>query len=276
MKFENVSVANFEGAFRGLRNPLESWSKSDSKFGIGTCEDTLDFEMADLYCERDGLSVMEDHYDTVQSEYAEWIRENGILKWSEDFELFEYAYIGPKDLDLAHRMIKAGTSDRKFLRQIQVSVDITAPLFWFKEFDTYKIGTVANSTSTMHKLASTPITLDCFELNDYDSNLILYPSNGTDPNFTVHNMVNDIITYCETLRQKYLETKDKKYWKELIRWLPNGWLQTRTVTMNYEVLRNIYFQRLNHKLSEWHQFCRWVEKLPYSADLITYTGKETN
>ena len=138
--------------------------------------------------------------------------------------------------------------------------------------DTYKIGTVANSTSTMHKLASTPIELDCFEIDDFCPDLIFWTDeNGDSPvDYEIKDATEDFIFYLEKLRQKYIETKDKRYWKELVRWLPNGWLQTRTWTANYAVLRNIYFQRQHHKLSEWNQFCKWVESLPYSADLITY------
>lgn len=206
---------------RGLRNPLESWKKSDSVFDSG-----LD-------------------------------------------------NIGPNDLNLAQRMIKAGDSDSKFLRQIFVSVDITAPLYWWKEADTYKIGTTANSTSTMHKLASTPITLDCFETDDFNSDLVLYPNNGIQGDFFMKDAFQNVIEYCETLRQKYNETKDKRYWKELIRLLPEGWLQTRTWTANYAVLRNMYFQRRNHKLTEWHQFCNWIEtSLPLAKELICYNPKE--
>ena len=132
MKFENVYVSNFQGAFRGLRNPLESWKKSDSAFGITDIYNAIDFDIADLYCVKNNISIEDqDHYDTCQSDYANWLRENGILKWDKYYDLFEYAYIGPNDLDLAHRMIKAGTSDSKFLRQINVSVDITAPLYWY-------------------------------------------------------------------------------------------------------------------------------------------------
>ena len=126
----------------------------------------------------------------------------------------------------------------------------------------------------MHKLASTPITLECFETDDYNKGLILYENISSDKEGTYDYFIDDfskeIIKHLETLRLKYKETKDKKYWKELIRWLPNGWLQTRTITLNYEVLRNIYFQRQHHKLSEWHQFCKWIESLPYAEDLITY------
>lgn len=267
MKFEKTEVMNFEGAFRGLRNPLESWAKSDSSFGIGTVNDTEDWDIAHLYCVKDNISVEDgDHYDQEVDKYAAWLRRNGIIRWGFNRCLFEYAYIGPNDLNLAQRMIKAGTSDRKFMRQIFVSVDITAPLYWYKEFDTYKVGTVANSTSTMHKIASTPITKDCFEIDDYNPDLNLID----DVNIGLRTQC--FIDDLEQLRQKYLQTKDKRYWKELIRWLPEGWLQTRTITLNYEILRNIYFQRRYHKLSEWHQFCEWIESLPYAKELITYEG----
>ena len=128
----------------------------------------------------------------------------------------------------------------------------------------------------MHKLSSTPITIDCFETDDYNRNLILSENNEKDAviSFAVDDFSKELIENLEKLRIKYNETKDQKYWKELIRWLPNGWLQTRTITMNYAVIRNIYFQRLHHRLSEWKQFCNWVETLPYSDDLITYTGKD--
>lgn len=278
MKFENTVVNNFQGAFRGLRNPLESWSKSDSKFGIARLEYCdSDYEVANAYVAQNEKYDFETEYDDwyeANEKYSEWLIDNGVLRDIDYQDVIEYAFIGPKDLDLAHRMIKAGSSDRKFLRQIQVCVDITAPLFWWKEFDTYKIGTVANSTSTMHKLASTPITRDCFELEDFSSDITLYEEQNskTDHNdaFTTINMMDTIIAYCERLRQLYVETKDKKYWKELIRWLPNGWLQTRTVTLNYEILRNQYFQRQNHKLIEWHKYCDWIETLPYAKDLILY------
>ena len=170
--------------------------------------------------------------------------------------------LGENDLALAQRLITAGSPHDKFMRQIFVSVDITAPLYWFKEADTYKVGTTANSTSTMHRLASTPITLDCFETDDFWAAV---PNN---------QFIEAQINFLEELRQKYLETKDIRYWKELIRWLPESWLQTRTWTANYEVLRNIYFQRQGHKLTEWHSFCEWVESLPYAKELITYTNKE--
>ena len=279
MKFNNIQVSNFKNAFRGLRNPLESWQKSDSLFGIDSCEYCdADYEVAGYWEKVNYGYDFDEDYDKWEEQiekYAEWLRKNGILNFSDHYEqCVEYAFIGPKDMSLAQRMIKAGASDRKFLRQINVSVDITAPLYWWKEFDTYKIGTVANSTSTMHKLSSTPITLDCFETDDYDRSVKIYENFSSDKecvySYFVDDFASDIIERLEALRLKFLETKDKRYWKELIRWLPESWLQTRTVTFNYEVLRNIYFQRQHHKLSEWHQFCNWIDTLPYSADLITY------
>ena len=219
MKFENTQVMNFEGALRGMRNPLESWAKSDSK-----------------------------------------------IAW--DYGDMPYYSIGPNDMDLAKRLIAGGGEHRKFMRQIFVSVDITAPLYWWKEFDTYKVGTTANSTSTMHKLASKPITLDCFEIDDYDSNLLISEPEYGDKEMPFYGFVENLIEGLEELRQRYNETKDKRYWKELVRWLPNGWLQTRTVTMNYENLRNMYHQRDHHKLTEWHSFCDWVKTLPYAQEFI--------
>ena len=174
--------------------------------------------------------------------------------------------VGPNDLKLAQTLIKAGSEHRKFLRQIFVSVDITAPLYWWKEFDTYKVGTVSNSTSTMHKLASTPITMDCFEMDDYAE---------LDNGFCTDMWIS-LVVWLECLRQKYNETKDKRYWKELVRLLPESWLQKRTVTMNYENVLNMYHHRKNHKLNEWSgkddsekpNFCSWVLSLPYAKEFF--------
>lgn len=175
-------------------------------------------------------------------------------------------YIGKNDLDLAQRLIKAGSEHRKFLRQIFVSVDITAPLYWWKEFDTYKVGTVANSTSTMHKLADTPITLDCFELTS-----VKLCETGK-----------QYFQELENMRIRYNELKNtdaekaKRYWKALIQLLPESWLQKRTVTMNYENVLNMYHHRKNHKLNEWSgkddsekpNFCSWVLSLPYAKEFF--------
>ena len=172
--------------------------------------------------------------------------------------------LGEADLAFGEKLVKAGPDHRKFIRQIFVSMDITAPLYWWKEFDTYKVGTVANSTSTMHKLASTPITLDCFEVDDYDNSLT-YGEN------TLGNVIDKHIAFLEEMRLKYLETKDKAYWKELIRWLPSSWNQTRTVTMTYENLLAMCSkgQRRFHKLTEWSTaFIDWARTLPYAQELI--------
>jgi hypothetical protein len=230
MKFENIRVYNFENALRGMRNPLASWKKIDSEFGV-----------------RPRIEVPEGA--VITHEY-----ENGLC---------EYAKIGPNDMGLAKRLIAGGSEHRKFLRQIFVTVDITAPLLWWKEADTYKIGTVANSTSTMHKLASTPITLDCFELGDYSPELDMI--DDVPLGLRVDSFIDDL----EQMRQKYLMTNDKRYWKELVRWLPNGWLQTRTVTMNYENLLSMYHQRRNHKLTEWSiDFINFIKSLPYASDFL--------
>lgn len=232
MKFENTEVFNFEGALRGMRNPMNSWDKSDSEWVY------IDSCLVGKGCE------------------------------SKD-TLFHFFKIGKNDLNLAQRLIKAGSEHRKFLRQIFISVDITAPLYWWKEFDTYKVGTVANSCSTMHKLASTPITIDCFEMGDfYDTQ--------TTKGIGISMYWKDIICVCEDLRKQYNETKDRKYWKELIRLLPESWLQKRTVTMNYENVLNMYHQRRNHKLNEWSgkddptkpNFCSWFLELPYAKQFF--------
>ena len=265
MKFEHTTVENFKGAIRGLRNPLESWEKSDSIFDINIA-DAMDMDLRNVASLHQEKNPREDDY------YISWLYNNGRLKNEND--IYSYAFIGPNDLSLMQRMIKAGTSDSKFMRQIFVSVDITAPLYWWKEFDTYKIGTTTNSTSTMHKLAATPITKDCFEKYDYNKNLIIEKSNTEEGiiSYFVDDLANNLIKDLENLRILYNTTKDKRYWKELIRWLPEGWLQTRTVTMNYAVLRNIYFQRKGHKLIEWKLFIDWIaEVLPYSNELIMLT-----
>jgi hypothetical protein len=172
-------------------------------------------------------------------------------------------------MKLAQNLINAGSEHRKFLRQIFVTVDITAPIYWWKEASTYKIGTVANSTSTMHKLTSKPITIDCFETTNYNNELPLI--DDINVGIRVDNFINDL----EQLRQKYLLLKDenpieaKKYWKELVRWLPMSWLQTRTITMNYENLLSMVHQRQKHKLTEWSKdFISFAQSLPYSKEFI--------
>ena len=282
MKFANTKVYNFEGAFRGLRNPKNSWDRSDSDFQIANLNDYDGHKI--IGCQwvktqypelnwpknftKEGIELVE--------KYADKLLQNGQL--NKNSNISEFAIIGPNDMKLAQSLIKAGSEHRKFLRQIFVSVDITAPLFWWKQMDTYKIGTTANSTSTMHKLTSKPITLDCFEIDDINSDLIYYsiPEYAGGPVSNNIGMFADfMIEQLEFLRQKYVETKDKRYWKELVRWLPESWLQTRTWTANYEVLYSIVLQRGHHKLeTEWGKgFIHWCASLPYAKDLIFY-GKE--
>ena len=277
MKFENTQVFNIEGALRGMRNPLDSWKKSDSSFGTFSYEPNNDgWDIAEAYYGDSNWRNSEDPEEIKEAEneideIQQWLIEEGI-HWDKDNEHGTWAYIGPNDMGLAQRLIGAGPEHRKFLRQIMVSVDITAPFYWWKEFDTYKVGTVANSCSTMHKLASYPIDIDNFEIEDFNPDLIFWTNdNGDSPvDYEIKDHIEDHMFFLEKLRQKYLETKDKRYWKELVRWLPEGWLQKRTVTMNYENLRSMRKQRAHHKLTEWNSFCDWVDSLPYAEDLITY------
>lgn len=187
--------------------------------------------------------------------------------WVYDIDLKRPVYrFGFNDLKLAQSLIKAGSEHRKFMRQIFVSVDITAPLYWWKEFDTYKVGTVANSTSTMHKLASTPITKDCFEMDDFED---VYSHKIKEA--TLDSWWALTIEALEYLRLEYNKTKDIRYWKELIRLLPESWLQKRTVTFDYENLLAICSkgQRRFHKLTEWsNAFINWARTLPYAQELI--------
>ena len=245
MLFDKTEVWGLEHALRGMRNPMNSWEKSDSGWCI---ENKFDFDCYDC---------------PVKNTCGQYVTATGV------------GYVvGENDMKLAQRLISGGTEHRKFLRQIMVVVDITAPLYWWKEFDTYKVGTVSNSTSTMHKLATTPITIDCFETDDYNADLSIIEFD--DESYTISEHIEEIIDMLEQLRVKYLETNDKRYWKELIRWLPESWLQTRTVTMNYENLRTMYHQRKNHKLNEWsgkdnpelENFASWIKRLPYAEEFI--------
>lgn len=216
IKIENIEVFNFEGAFRGLRNPMNSWNKSDS------------------------------YIDALTNKYI----------------------VGENDLKLAQRMIGAGTDESKFMRQIFVSMDITAPLYWWKEADTYKIATVSNSCSTMHKITSSEITEENYSFDpEPDKPLTDLPTNDY---VRILDIKNRAVADVEWLRKKYNETKDKRYWRLLIQINPDGWLQKRTWTGNYQNLRNMYFARKNHKLIEWRQFCQIIEQLPYSKELICY------
>lgn len=277
MKFNNVEVMNFEGAFRGLRNPMNSWDKSDSEFGVCEIYGDEHVDVSDTWMRKNISNLPsndeeEREYFKEQEKIDDWLIKNGPLHIDSRTDCMVCAFLGPNDLNLAQRMIAAGSPNDKFLRQIFVSVDITAPEYWWSQFDTYKVGTVANSTSKMHKLASTPITRDCFEMDDYNT-LTVFDKEPYDIDETTEECWDGIVEICETLRQRYNKTKDIKYWKELVRILPESWLQTRTVTMNYANLRGMYHWRKDHKLTEWHTFCEWVKTLPYAKDLILYKNE---
>lgn len=229
LKLEHTDVIGLEAAIRGMRNPMNSWAKSDSYF-------VEDGERYDI-CGNSGPY-------------------NGV-------ETGPIFLMGPNDLNLMKRLRNAGTDHRKYLRMITVYVDITAPLYWWKEFDTYKVGTVANSCSTMHKIHTKR-----FEREDFS---IEHLENCKEQHWMV--CMDNIISALNVAREKYLETKDKTYWWQMIQLLPTSYNQKRTVMLNYEVLANIYKSRKNHKLDEWHTFCDWIETLPYS-ELITGVEKE--
>lgn len=222
LKVKNIEVFNFEGALRGMRNPMNSWDKGDTRVIIG-----------DLGYEEENSVFSPNCLQPI---------------------------VGPNDLKLAQTLIRGGAEECKFLRQIQVSMDISAPRFWWTEMDTYKVGTTANSCSTMHRLTKAPITANDFAFEESNSPKIEW-------------IQGHLITQCEELRQLYVRTKDKKYWRALIETLPNAYIQKRTWTANYQVLRNIYFQRQGHKLKEWHEFLDVVDKLPYAEEFISYGAR---
>lgn len=265
IKFEHTEVLGWEHAIRGMRNPMNSWDRSDSGW-----------------------------QSLAPSQRDDYI----LISEENDYDF----WIGPNDAKLMENLSKAGTDHRKFMRMIAVYVDITAPLYWWKEFDTYKIGTVANSCSTMHKIHAKEFTLEDFSTEHLiDDPLQAFSLCDTAGNFTGFDMSSkEIIQFlCNILnyyRKKYLETKDKKYWWQMIQLLPSSYNQRRTVMLNYEVLANIYKSRKDHKLDEWAEhkeiipdidstsqakyakpykeyvgFCDWIKTLPYS-ELIT--GKE--
>ena len=246
IKLENTEVVGWEHAIRGMRNPLNSWDKSDSEFirdpDYG-CSGNCPCEDIDGRC--------------------------------------DCCFIGPNDLDLMTRLRNAGTDHRKFMRMITVYLDITAPLYWWKEFDTYKVGTVANSCSTMHKIHEKEFTLDdfsCEHLFKEDDVGGMYYSATAEEEFTSMDVLKVIIEALNTYRKTYIAVKadtvsdydhmSKEYWWQMIQLLPSSYNQKRTVMLNYEVLANIYKSRRNHKLDEWKDFCTWIEGLPYS-ELIT-------
>ena len=221
IKLENTEVVGWEHAIRGMRNPMNSWEKSDSQ----TC----------VNC-------------------------NGCLPGQECERYKNGTFIGTKDLDLMTRLRNAGTDHRKFMRMITVYFDITAPLYFWKEFDTYKVGTVANSCSTMHKIAAKEFTLEDFSCEHLQNSWLAHLKET----IRLLNEARDAYNWCNT-------DAKKEWWWQMIQLLPSSYNQKRTVMLNYEVLANMYKSRRNHKLDEWHTFCDWIESLPYS-ELITGRG----
>lgn len=255
IKIENVQVTGWEAAIRGMRNPMNSWNRSDS-FCLATdkCSECADNFHCGFYFSEAGQG------EPYRNRFPGDIH-----------------HIGDNDQSLMNRLVKAGTDHRKFMRMIAVYVDITAPLYWWKEFDTYKVGTVANSCSTMHKIADKEFTLEDFSYENLidEYNLCDICTDEYDGPNNPKDVLKLIIDMLNKARQLYLETKDKKYWWQMIQLLPSSYNQRRTIMMNYEVLANIYKSRKNHKLDEWRAFCKWVETLPY-AEIITgiYDGNK--
>ena len=245
IKTENIEIWGFEHAIRGMRNPYESWDKSDSHKII---------------------------YEFPENDGTFGLRLDQVLNSQVSYE------IGPKDLKLAKSLFKGGTEHRKYLRQIFVSMDITAPLYWWKEFDTYKVGTVANSSSTMHLIAERPISMDdfsCEHLGYYDMDILEDEQpykdmaiGKTRNDYYPTDLLMDIIDMLNHNRNMYKETGDKKYWWQIIQLLPSSYNQKRTVTMNYENVATIIKQRSNHKLDEWRTFIWVLKQLPYVKDIM--------
>lgn len=264
--FENIKVMGFEQAIRGMRNPLNSWEKSDTLFfDYGTFDDEL---------------VCHD----IRGEMHKIIPED----WNADIDANEI--IGKNDLVLMKKLSAAGSDHAKFRRMITVYMDITAPLYWWKEFDTYKVGTVANSCSTMHTIANKEFTLEDFSVEhlitgeepfDEESDVCFHDCNldrgeictinidyEATPIFPIDILERAVIPMLNECRKVYLETKDKRCWWQMIQLLPSSYNQKRTVMMNYEVLANIYHSRKNHKLDEWVGFCKLITALPYAEGII--------
>lgn len=250
INIKNVEVAGWEAAIRGMRNPMNSWEKSDSG-----------------YCSTHGPAHCID---------CEWIH-NGCH--ADDADINTRYIIGPNDHELMMKLAAGGPVHAKYRRMITVYLDITAPLYWWKEFDTYKVGTVANSCSTMHKIAAKEFTLDDFSCEHLfdgvaDGTFVKNPFEENEamlinPRYCTYlSGMNDIIHILNDARDLYLQTKDKTYWWQMIQLLPSSYNQRRTIMLNYEVLAGIYPMRKNHKLDEWREFCQWIEQLPYSEIII--------
>ena len=276
IKLENTEVLGWEAAIRGMRNPMNSWEKSDSWFNF--------YEYYADAADQDAGIPTAMATNILGGDSEEWCP-LGEFPYEVAEDLGDKGCIGPNDAKLMMNLARAGSVDAKYRRMIVVTVDITAPLYWWKEFDTYKVGTVANSCSTMHKIHAKEFTLDDFshehllecnilnENENTDTECWIYPfTNCIDGDGEMEEYPLDIlkvtIKMLNKARDLFLETKDKKYWWQMIQLLPTSYNQRRTVMLNYEVLAGIYPKRKDHKLDEWHDFCDWIKSLPYS-EIIT-------
>lgn len=249
LKIENTEVYGWEAAIRGMRNPMNSWDKSDSGKGCLERRTWSGTEKGILLCEN--CSATHDSHCVCFGK--------------------KQFVVGENDLKLMKSLANAGSDHGKFLRMITVTFDITAPLYWWKEFDTYKVGTVANSCSTMHKIHANQFTMDDFSCEHLmTAHSDCFPLSGIYKGIVTSplGVMDNIVTVLNECRKRFLETKDKRYWWQMIQLLPSSYNQRRTVQLNYQVLKSMYHARKNHKLDEWHTFCDWVESLPYAAELI--------
>ena len=265
IKLENTEVLGWEAAIRGMRNPMNSWGKSDSIFYHPLCEIGYDIN---------GNTYDNDDGDRDFPEWFDW------KQFNSDYELAKTAFrLGPNDHKLVMNLAKAGSVDAKYRRMIVVTVDITAPLYWWKEFDTYKVGTVANSCSTMHKIQAKEFTLEDFSHEHLDLIQERIPiGSGRDDSYYLDSskeILLNVIRGLNAYREHFLTTKDKAYWWQMIQLLPSSYNQRRTVMLNYEVLAGIYPKRKDHKLDEWHDFCGWIKNLPYS-EIITLEDRQND
>ena len=274
IKIENVSTVGWEAAIRGARNPMNSWEKSDSLVSNDPCNTLDDLFGKTVFEEDDDYSPYYYNGASDKKKQFSWAMDsNGhvaLERWPDE----SVPAIGPNDLKLLSNLAKAGSDEAKFRRMIVVYLDVTAPMYWWKEADTYKVGTVRNSCSTMHKIHAKEFILDDFsweQLLNNGNDLFNYEfgkGNYSTQIQPLQFLTNFIIPSLNECRELYLKTKDKKYWWQMIQLLPSSYNQRATLMLNYEVLANMYHARKNHKLDEWREFCKWIETLPYAKELI--------
>lgn len=246
IKIENVvlpSSEQWKAIIMGTRNPMNSWSRSDTEYNVDSIDDSV------------------------------WPHKS----------IHDDVVLGPNDHDLMMRLVKGGSVHAKYRRMITVYMDITAPFYWWKEFSTYKVGTVANSCSTMHKIAAKEFTLEDFSCEhligakkEWIDKEEMYSDENFDELWSSYDALDQVVRILNFYREKYLETKDKRYWWQMIQLLPTSYNQRRTVMLNYEVLAGIYPMRRNHKLDEWREFCGWIKTLPYSEIITADEGPFDN